>query len=61
MKNILEKRFGELEQVLKETLLQRGDSIEKAATLIVEAYRNDRGLFLMGNGGSAADAQHVAG
>lgn len=61
MKKILEQRFSELEQVLKETLAQSSDSIVKAAELIVEAYRKERGLFLMGNGGSAADSQHMAG
>lgn len=61
MKEMIEKRFGEVEQVLKDTVAQQADSIEKAAALIVEAYRNDGGVFLMGNGGSASDAEHVAG
>jgi len=61
MKKILEQRFAELDQVLKETLAQSSDSIVEAAEWIVEAYRNERGLFLMGNGGSAADSQHMAG
>ncbi|HEY2461186.1 MAG TPA: D-sedoheptulose 7-phosphate isomerase [Candidatus Acidoferrum sp.] len=34
--------------------------IAKAAELIVEALLSGRRLLLMGNGGSAADAQHIA-
>jgi D-sedoheptulose 7-phosphate isomerase len=61
MKKILEKRFAEMDQVLKDTLRQSGDSIARAAELIAQAYRAGNGVFLFGNGGSAADAQHVAG
>ncbi len=61
MKALLEKRFVELETVLHDTLEQCSDSIEAAADLIVSAYQNDRGVFLFGNGGSAADAQHMTG
>ena len=34
--------------------------IDKAANLIIEAYRNNNKVLLAGNGGSAADAQHIA-
>lgn len=61
MKKILAQRFLEVEKVLKETLAQQADSIEHAAELIVAAYRKGHGVFLFGNGGSAADAQHMAG
>jgi len=37
------------------------DQIEEAAKLIVEAYRNGHKTLIAGNGGSAADAQHIAG
>ncbi|MBA7668791.1 Phosphoheptose isomerase [subsurface metagenome] len=36
------------------------DEIEKVASVIVQAYRRGNKLILFGNGGSAADAQHVA-
>lgn len=61
MKKILEQRFQELEKALNDTLAQSSDSVCKASELIVEAYRKGHGLFLFGNGGSAADAQHMAG
>jgi D-sedoheptulose 7-phosphate isomerase len=38
-----------------------GGRIEEAARLIVAAYRAGGGVFTFGNGGSAADAQHIAG
>lgn len=34
--------------------------IEAVAALIVDTYRNDGKVLLAGNGGSAADAQHIA-
>jgi D-sedoheptulose 7-phosphate isomerase len=34
--------------------------IERAADAVVECYRKGGKLFFMGNGGSAADAQHLA-
>jgi len=61
MKKILEKRFGEAEEVLRDTLAHCAESIEYAAELIVDAYRKEHGVFLFGNGGSAADAQHMTG
>lgn len=35
--------------------------IEKAIGLIIECYSNDGKLLICGNGGSAADAQHMEG
>lgn len=35
--------------------------IKKAALMIVQAYKNGNKTLLAGNGGSAADAQHIAG
>lgn len=61
MKKILVQRFQELEKILRETREQGAESIERAAELIVAAYRAGHGVFLFGNGGSAADAQHMAG
>ena len=36
-------------------------NIELAAKIIIEAYKNAKKVLLAGNGGSAADAQHMAG
>lgn len=40
------------------TLLQ---TIEKAASLLIQTFQNDGKVLFCGNGGSAADAQHLAG
>ena len=56
----------EIERILKETaalheaLLGCTEAIEHAARLITEALAAGRSLYVMGNGGSAADAQHIA-
>ena len=34
--------------------------VSEASRIIIEAYRTGRGVFTFGNGGSAADAQHIA-
>ena len=36
------------------------DTISKVATLCAAAFRNDKKVLFCGNGGSAADAQHIA-
>jgi len=47
------KRFPELEETL--------GSLKEAAKIIIEAFENDNSLYLCGNGGSAADCEHIAG
>lgn len=37
------------------------EDIAKAASNIIDAYRNKKKTLLAGNGGSAGDAQHIAG
>lgn len=46
-----------VKQRVAETLTEQ---IAEAARMIIESYRNDGKLILFGNGGSAADAQHLA-
>lgn len=36
------------------------DVIERASKLIIQAYKNGNKVLIAGNGGSAADAQHIA-
>lgn len=47
---------------LKEALLQKAliEDIVKISNEIIEAFRNGKKLLIAGNGGSAADAQHLA-
>lgn len=47
----------------KQELLGRADQLEifgNAVAVVVGAYRNSGRLYIAGNGGSAADAQHLA-
>ena len=37
------------------------ESVASTASLVAQAYRNGNKTILAGNGGSAADAQHIAG
>ena len=61
MNKTIQKRFDEHTEVLNTTVEHLGEHIQAAADLIIESYRNGGGVFLFGNGGSAADAQHIAG
>jgi D-sedoheptulose 7-phosphate isomerase len=42
-------------------LKQCADDIEKAYLILEECYVNDGKLLIAGNGGSAADSEHIAG
>jgi len=44
----------------KESLLNLTSDIEKAGLLAAETVRSGKKILLCGNGGSAADAQHIA-
>ena len=60
MEDIIKEQFDrniEIHNVAKEQL---ATGISKAAEIIIEAYKQGRKLLLCGNGGSAADAQHIA-
>lgn len=48
---------------VKNTILNSNDIlqfVENASKLIIEAYKNNKKVLTAGNGGSAADAQHIA-
>ncbi|MEJ7696256.1 MAG: D-sedoheptulose 7-phosphate isomerase [Candidatus Limnocylindrales bacterium] len=45
---------------VKRELADRLDDAAAVAVQLVEAYRSGRKVILFGNGGSAADAQHIA-
>ena len=46
---------------LKEKLISKHvDTINKVANLIIKAYKNNKKVIWFGNGGSAADAQHLS-
>jgi D-sedoheptulose 7-phosphate isomerase len=65
MGDFREDRIREAMEAHKELLAQFERSaapvIRAAADAIVQAFKNGGTLYLCGNGGSAADAQHIAG
>lgn len=60
MQKRIEEAFNNGLELRKKSLeVMRGD-IEKAATICIESVLMGGKVILMGNGGSAADAQHIA-
>jgi D-sedoheptulose 7-phosphate isomerase len=60
MKNIVERSFVESIEAKQRCLENNGELLIRAATVIVDAFNNESKLMIFGNGGSAADAQHIA-
>ena len=60
MKSIIERSFVESIEAKRRCLKNNHESLIRAATVIVEAFNNESKLMIFGNGGSAADAQHIA-
>lgn len=61
MKDEIEKSLNESISVKSEVLSNSVGTITKIATMAVDALRDGHSLYFMGNGGSAADAQHISG
>ena len=60
MKEIVEKALRDSVKVKEKFIKENISDIILLAEKIVLAFTNDRKLMLCGNGGSAADAQHIA-
>jgi len=62
MESLISKRIKSSIAVKKSLLADKKllRIIEEVAGVIIEAFKNDKKLLLCGNGGSAADAQHLA-
>ncbi len=61
MEKIIRSRFNESHEINR-LILENNDiinKIQKFAELIIETYKNGGKLFIAGNGGSAADSQHI--
>lgn len=53
--------FDSYKQLIQKTLDSLDDSqIENLLNLLVDAYKNGKFVFVIGNGGSAANASHIA-
>lgn len=61
MKDIIDEILKESVKVKEQFVKECSEDFIKLAEKIVSAFTNDRKLMLCGNGGSAADAQRIAG
>ena len=61
-RNLLTQNIQTSIQAKQEFLLldQQLDNFDKAVKCVVDSYKNDGRIYIAGNGGSAADAQHLA-
>jgi len=59
MENEIIDSLNETVKVI-EGLKNQTSHIAKISNVIIEAYRNNKKVVLFGNGGSAADAQHIS-
>lgn len=60
-RDIVTETFINHSNVLNETLEKHAENIVRAADLITNCFKSGGKLVIFGNGGSAADSQHMAG
>ena len=60
MKSIIKSEFKEHLKVSAIAMESIIESIEKAAKLCIKSLENGKKILIFGNGGSAADSQHIA-
>ena len=60
MQSTIKHEFSEHLKVSKKTMESIGKPIEIAAKLCIDSLKNSNKILIFGNGGSAADAQHIA-
>ncbi len=58
--NYITSQYTESIEIKKKSLQENSNSIIKAIELLLESFKNGKKLLIIGNGGSAADAQHIA-
>lgn len=58
--SLIQDHFAMHQQVVERTAVELAGRIDECARLLAGALRDGRKVLVMGNGGSAADAQHLA-
>lgn len=63
MREFISAQIAEAQRVLADILADSRllETVERAASACIDCYRRGGKILLAGNGGSAADAQHIAG
>jgi len=60
MQGIIADALKQNQRTVEEFVMQNSSNLIRCAEVVCNAFRNSRKLMLCGNGGSAADAQHIA-
>ena len=60
MRKIIESEFSSHLETIKSVIDCMEDDLEKASQIVVDTLKSGNKILLCGNGGSAADAQHIA-
>lgn len=60
MKQVIADEFQAHLETINNTIKTMQDKLETASQIAVETLKNGNKILLCGNGGSAADAQHIA-
>lgn len=60
MKDVIKNEFISHLETIQKVIETMQDDLEKASLLAVQTLKNGNKILLCGNGGSAADAQHIA-
>ena len=60
MKQAIKNEFSSHLETINTVINTMEEKLEAASALAVETLRNGNKILLCGNGGSAADAQHIA-
>ena len=60
MQSIIKYEFNEHLKTSRTTIESIGKKIESAAKLCIDSLKNGGKILIFGNGGSAADSQHIA-
>ena len=60
MKKLIENIYRESIQVKEQAFKVNMDAIVKTVESVIKAFEHNNKIFLFGNGGSAADSQHIA-
>jgi D-sedoheptulose 7-phosphate isomerase len=60
MQGIIAEALKANQRTVEEFVTKNSSNLIRCAEVVCKAFRNSRKLMLCGNGGSAADAQHIA-
>ncbi|MBM4245687.1 MAG: D-sedoheptulose 7-phosphate isomerase [Deltaproteobacteria bacterium] len=60
MQDVIRRTFAASITAKERFVVEHGETLERVARLMAEALQHGHKILLFGNGGSAADAQHIA-